>query len=336
MAEDQTPAGHRLRLRHAQKGEDRGGDVGQLALSGQGRLCPARRKIGQDERDGVPSVAGVRLPVRVEPLFDRAVVGRDDQGRPGCPGGGRDPAELPVDRLDGRDRGRPVLDMADDVDVGEVGQDEVVRPRGQGGGDFVGHPAGAHFGSEVVVPKPLGRRDDPPLFPGENLVRPPVQKKADVERLFGFGDFEQAQTRPADGLGQRIPDPPLFGKSHPDRERGVIFDHRREMKAEGSGHRKTGESRLDEAAGDLDLALPSEVVENDGVPGADSAPRLSPLVRPDEGGQGFVLLSGPVSPADGFAHDGGTGSRVVHRLTRKGLTIGAVRQLVNFETLVIK
>ena len=81
-------------------------------------------------------MAGVDLPVRIEPLLDRAVVGGDEEGRPCSRAASHDPAQGPVHGFDGPDRG-PVFDVADDVDVGQVGHDQ-------------SRPGGAHLSDDRV------------------------------------------------------------------------------------------------------------------------------------------------------------------------------------------
>ncbi len=95
-----------------------------------------------------------------------------------------------VHALHGFDDGGPVFDMADDIDVGQIGHNQSPVWVGGGGLDRRGHGRGGHLRNRVVIGHTFRRRDDHPILPRKDHVAFAVEEKADVDRFFGLGDFQ--------------------------------------------------------------------------------------------------------------------------------------------------
>jgi hypothetical protein len=70
--------------------------------------------------------------------------------------------------------------------------------------------------------------------------------------------------------------------------------------------------RIDQALGDLDLALAPDVVKNDGVASADASKGPPFFVHSDDGFKGLVLLAGAVRRANSRTEGESSGCHVIH------------------------
>ncbi len=199
------------------------------------------------------------------------MVGGHDQSGLCPPGRLDDPAEGPVHGPDGLEHGPFVLDVPDDIHVGQVGEDEHLAVTGKGQLDGRRDAGRAHV-RDLGVVRDLRRRNDNPFLAGKDIFVLAVEEVADMDGLFGLRDLDHPEPCGAEDLGQRVLEVILRRESDLDVEGLGVFDERDIMEIELLC-REMGETRVGQALRELDLPLAADVVEDKGIPFRDLSDR---------------------------------------------------------------
>ena len=146
-------------------------------------------------------MGAVRLPGNGVQLFDIAVVRSDGHHVVLGQGSIHHLLQGPADVTAGIQLGGGVLGVADDITVGEVGDDEVVFP--QGARHSPGHLRQGELRLLVKVDA-FGRGDAHILFTGEGGVFPAVEEKGHMGELLGLRAVELGFSGLGEDLGQRF------------------------------------------------------------------------------------------------------------------------------------
>ena len=263
-AEDRL-ARHIGRLGNAHGREHGRGDVTQAAALGH-RL---RVRRNGSERDEVGRVRHMRLAlVRVHDL-EVAVVGADQHGVPGGARHLQRAAELRVYDAGTGDLRLVVGGVADHVAVCKVGDDEVIavlEPVGNG----VYHAGQAQAGHGIER-HALGGGNAHVVLARERLLVTAVEEEGHVGKLFAFGAVQLRLAGFGEHLRERVPH---LGGRERDGQIGVfLVIHREDYEVERRNPfpLESGEVRVGERIGQLDLALAAAAAEDDRIAGAHRA-----------------------------------------------------------------
>ena len=195
--------------------------------------------------------------------------------------------------------------MADDVAVGEVGEDEVIALV-HGPLHLLRHLRQAQL-RLLLEGNALGGGDPQVRLAGEGLVVAAVKEEGHVGILLRLGAVELPQARVADDLSQGLLD--LLGSEGDGQvlELLVVHGHNDEVQVLHVVPPEVGEGRVHEGIGELDLPLASAAAEDHLVPVLDLAHGGPRLVHQGQGLQIVVGLAGLVGglhgPGQGLAAD---------------------------------
>jgi len=233
------------------------------------------------------------------------VIGRDQDGDPRLAGLLDDAAQRAIDGLDRPHHGRFVLDVTDDVDVGEVGEDEAVTALTDHADRGFGHFPHGHLGRLIEEPDVLPCRHHDAVLTGVGGLALAVEEVGDVKRLLRLGDFHLPDPAAGQDLAERFLEVRLGREGHIGPQVPRVLDHGSVVKPEGPGRGKLAEIVFREAARELDLPLAADIVEDDRVAPADPSRRFSRGVDQDQGVERLVILA----PAVRLPHRPGHGIR---------------------------
>ncbi len=133
-------------------------------------------------------VTGIDGALGIEPFLHSAVIGGDERCYTEPPCLFKNPSDLSVDGIHGLENGGFIFDVAQNVDVGKVGDDQVVILV-QFFDGRIRHFFGHHLRTLIIAVNVLAGFDADVRLPGKSLLSFPVHKKSDVNGLFCFRDF---------------------------------------------------------------------------------------------------------------------------------------------------
>ena len=194
-------ARHRRRLGELQQRQQRGRDIGELAVAEPG---DARRRIDQHQRHAVQRMGGVRPAGHgVAHHLGIAVVGGHQHRPADMLDRALEPSEAAVDGFDGGDGGGELAGMADHVGIGVVHHREIESAALDRRHQLVGHLIGRHLGLQIIGCD-LGRGDQDALLAGEGPLLPAVEEEGDMGVLLGLGDAQLVLAGSCQKLAQRV------------------------------------------------------------------------------------------------------------------------------------
>ena len=190
--------------------------------------------------------------------------------------------------------------MPEDIDVGEVGDDEVTGGVPEPLDGCVSDAGDVHLGHRIELLHVAGRLHGHALFAREGILALPVQEVIDMDGLLGLHHLREPLAASADDLTERVLELPERRESDLGGEGRAVLDHRGERDRKTPVPVEVGEVWVGERLGELHLALAANVVEDDIVRSLDAPHRGAVGVGEDDGLHGFVFLTGGIGCEHGL------------------------------------